>query len=323
MLALQEGLRCVDLNEVAVFAKVVECESFSEAARQLGLPKSTVSRRISALEDSLGIRLLQRTTRSLHLTDAGHSYYQQISSALSVLQEAAENVQELDILPRGKVRITAPADLGSSGLAEVMAKFVDKYPEIDVEAILTNRYVDLVGEGVDLAIRAGKLKDSSLIARKITAKTGFILVASPEYLKRAGTPQSPEELKEHSCVIFRRENTWCIDGAERRAVVEVSGSISADDYGFVRGAARGGAGIACIPAPTVFFDLAVGRLVRILPDWGGIESHLHLVYPSARHLSRRVIVLRDFLVEHLAAYLSLGGCPKPCTEKHPLDEAAE
>jgi DNA-binding transcriptional LysR family regulator len=192
----------IDLNQVATFVKVVESGSFTAAAAALGLPKSSVSRGVGRLEDSLGVRLLQRTTRKLHLTEAGRGYFQQARVALGGLHEANAVVADLGQEPHGTVRITTPADSGDGLFANLIAGFVALHPRIRVEVSLTGRRVDLVAEGFDLAVRAGPLDDSSLVARRVAA-TDLRLYAAPSYLERRGRPRRLADLAAHDCLALR------------------------------------------------------------------------------------------------------------------------
>src|SRR5262245_19114285 len=190
----------MDLNRISLFVAVVEARSFSAAARTLGVPKSSVSRGVAQLESDLGVRLLQRTTRALHLTDAGHAYFDQVSRALAAVGEATAQVSDMQGSARGVVRLTAPTDMPA--LAALLARFVELHPEIHVETVITARHVDLVEEGIDLAVRAGKLRDSSLIARR-AGRDVMALFASPRYLKRNPPPRRVRDLAEHQCLMFR------------------------------------------------------------------------------------------------------------------------
>lgn len=290
----------MDLEGVEVFVKVVEAGSFTEAGKQLGLPKSTVSRRISRLEDTLGVRLLQRTTRKLALTDAGTAYFERVAPALHSVRAADVEVGEMQSTPRGNVRVTAPFDFGTSFLADIATQFVDSHPEIRVDVSLTDQMIDLIAEGYDLAFRGGKLEDSSLVARPVGRGKSW-LVASPSYLAERGAPETPEELENHECVLFRSadgQSRWALEGPEgATSTVAVSGRVNADEYGFVKSVVLTGRGIGCIPWLLCSRDLAGGRLVRVLPGWGAPGGQMHLVYPSARYLPQRVVLFRDFVLE--------------------------
>ncbi len=290
--------RPIDLSKTSLFVRVVQTGSFTAAAKALELPKSSVSRGVVALEEELGVRLLHRTTRRLQLTAAGRSYYERASRALEELADAGAVVADLDKAPRGVVRVTAPVDLGTWVLAPVIANFIRTYPLIRIDLSLTSRTVDMVEEGFDLAVRAGKLRDSSLVARRL-GPTDFGLFASPAYVRRKGLPRSVEELAKHDCILFRASSgttTWTFHGPDGIEHVEVSGPISVDDFVFVRQAALAGAGIAHLPSFHCRIEIEKGRLVPILPDRVTRLGALHLVYPSSRHLPHRVALFRDHIV---------------------------
>jgi DNA-binding transcriptional LysR family regulator len=290
-----------DLNRVSVFVRVVDSGSFTAAAAALGLPKSSVSRSVARLEQELGVRLLQRTTRTLHLTDAGHAYYDRVSRALGGLEEAQAAVSDMQATPRGLVRVTAPIDLGVSMISGLVARFVRQHPEIHVELVLTGRFLNLVDEGIDLAVRAGKLDDSSLVARKVGTLEARLL-ASPAYLKRRGAPRTVADLARQDCVLFRGrrgEASWELAGPKGIERVDVSGTVSADDLAFVRQLLLAGVGIGLVPWTTCAEDIDRGRLVRVLPEYASPGGPLHIVYPSTRYVPQRVVLLRDFLVQGL------------------------
>jgi DNA-binding transcriptional LysR family regulator len=297
----------MDLNHVAVFARVVELESFTAAAKQLGLPKSSVSRTVSRLEDELGVRLLQRTTRKLHLTEAGQAFYERARVALAGLAEAASAATNMSAEPRGTVRLSAPADIGVMNLAELVARFLRKYPLVQIEISISSRYVDLVAEGFDLALRAGKLADSSLVARKIGSDQ-LGLFASPSYLRRRGRPKTPAELANHDCVLFRGTNgksEWRLTGPRGEERVTVRGPLNVDELSFVQQAVTAGVGIALLPMIAVRLAAARGPLplpVRVLPEYSVGGSGLNVVSPSARFQSASVAAFRDFLVAELTAF---------------------
>ena len=293
----------VDLNRVAVFLRVVELQSFTAAAEALGLPKSSVSRSVARLEEELGVQLLQRTTRTVQLTDAGRLYFDESSRALSALDEARERLSQLDSRPQGAVRITAPVDLGALVLATLASRFVRRTPGITLEFILTGRIVNLVEEGVDLAVRAGPLRDSSLIARRVNGLEAW-LFASPAYLDARGTPSSLADLAGHDCVLFRPkrgQGEWTLIGPGGQTRVTVRGPIAADDFTFLREAVLAGAGIGLLPAVQCEQDVARGRLVRLLPGYSGPSAPLHVVWPASRHVPKRVVLVREWLVKSLGA----------------------
>jgi len=293
----------VDLNRVAVFLRVVELQSFTAAAEALGLPKSSVSRSVARLEEELGVQLLQRTTRAVQLTDAGRLYFEESSRALSALEEARERLSQLDSRPQGAVRVTAPVDLGALVLAALATRFVRRTPGITLEFLLTGRIVNLVEEGVDLAVRAGPLRDSSLIARRVNGLEAW-LFASPAYLDARGTPSALTDLASHDCVLFRPkrgQGEWTLIGPAGQTRLTVRGPVAADDFTFLREAVLAGAGIGLLPAVQCEQDVARGRLVRLLPSYSGPSAPLHVVWPASRHVPKRVVLVREWLVKSLGA----------------------
>lgn len=294
----------LDLNEIAAFATVVEEGGFTAAAKKLGVPKSTVSRRVARLEDELGVRLLQRTTRKLGLTELGESYYQRVSQALRSLDQAQDELTEAQDRPRGLLRITAPPDFGIAYLGELVAAFNEQYPEVSVWVELSGRMVDLVAEGFDLALRAGVLRDSSLVARRIAAADGW-LVASPGYLSKHGAPQTVDELLEHRCVVYERSGELRgleLEGPDGVVTLSIRGRVSGNDFGFLRRALLSGAGIGLLPGFLCKDDLAAGTLARVLPDYKLPGGVFYLVYPSARHLPAKARAFRDFVLSWFATH---------------------
>jgi len=295
-----------DLNDILVFVKVIQEESFTRASVALNLPRSSVSRKVARLEDELGARLLQRTTRKLSLTEAGRLYYERCVRAVMDLKEAEQAVLDQQATPRGRVRVTAPVELGTGHiLTPLILEFLETYPEVQIDLDLTNRYVDLIAEGYDLAIRAGVLSDSALIAKHLISTT-WVLVASPEYLEERGTPLVPGDLTAHDCVIFGAQNvdtTWTLEGPNGATTVRVRGRLTVNDLSVVTAAAAAGVGIARVPSPFHQQELRRGRLVQVLPEYTPGAGSLYAVYPSARHLSPKVRVFVDFLVLRLRELL--------------------
>ncbi|HXC51473.1 MAG TPA: LysR family transcriptional regulator [Candidatus Limnocylindrales bacterium] len=297
-------MRTIDLNQVRLFVRVVDAGSFTAAARAVGLPKSSVSRAVSALERELGIRLIQRTTRRVQATDAGRTYYETVSRALSGIDDASEAVAELKDVPRGTVRITAPADSGHTLLADTVVRFAQSYPEVRIDVSLTQRVVEMVHEGFDLAIRIGKLADSGLVARRM----GFVhagLFASKTYLERKPRPRSIADLAEHECILFRSAGptVWELVGPSGPESVEVHGALSADDHHMVRDAAAEGQGIALLPIFMCSGQTGDSDLVRVLPMHTTAGVPIHLIHPSAHFIPKRVTLLRDQLLEDIPRLL--------------------
>jgi DNA-binding transcriptional LysR family regulator len=297
--------RTVDFNRIAVFVRVVEDRGFTAAARALGLPKSSISRSVALLEASLGVRLLHRSTRSVTLTEAGTAFYERASRGLAGVEEAAAVVTDLQAVVRGTIRVTAPVDMGVSMLEPAIARFARRHPAVHFDVVLTGRVVDLVEEGFDLALRAGPLRDGSLIARKIWSVESA-LHASPRYLARAGVPATTGDLLAHRCVVFRPgggSSGWKLKGPSGEEVVNVKGPVTVDELSFARRSVLAGVGIGLLPMFLCARDVERGRLVRVLPDHVAPGPPLHLVYPSARYLPHRVGVFRDFLIEALGHQL--------------------
>jgi DNA-binding transcriptional LysR family regulator len=296
----------MDLNHVAVFARVVELASFTAAAKLLGLPKSSVSRAVTRLEEELGVRLLQRTTRQLHLTEAGQLYYERARGALSSLDEAASAASTLSAEPRGIVRVTAPGNIGAFDLAELLARFSRQYPLVHVELSMSSRIVDLVAEGFDLALRAGRMADSTLTFRRIgTDSLG--LFASRNYLRRRGRPKTIADLAQHDCVLFRGRNgkaEWHVTGPHGQEVVTVRGPVNADEMSFLIQATTSGLGIALLPRVAVRLSskaAGVAAPVHLFPDYQAPGGELNLVMPTTRLQPASVVALRDFLLKEMTA----------------------
>jgi DNA-binding transcriptional LysR family regulator len=291
----------MDLNRVSIFVRVVNEGGFSAAARALGLPKSSVSRAVALLEEQLGVRLLQRSTRKVRLTGAGTAFYEGASRGISGLEEAAAAVSDMQSALRGLIRITAPGDAGVWLLEPLISRFVLEHPGVHVETVLTGRVVDLVEEGFDLAVRASRTLDPSLIARRLKSpEVG--LFAAPAYLARRGTPARVTDLAEHDCVLFRAvrgRTEWTLIGPGGPETVEVSGSIGSDDFAYVRAALLSGVGIGLLPSFLCPRGADGEVLQRLLPAYLAPTPPLNLVYPSARYLPHRVGVFRDYLVAAL------------------------
>lgn len=297
----------MDYNDVPLFVTVVEAGSFTAAAEALGREKSSVSRSIARLEDDLGVRLLQRSTRRLSLTDAGQAFYERVRGAVNGVEEAASAVQELGAEPRGIVRATAPPDMDALGLPEILAEFSATYPKIHVELVLTSRAVDLVGEGFDLALRGGKLADSGLIARRAGA-TVHAIFGSAAYFARHGRPKVLADLASHPCVLFRARggrSTWTLTGPNGDESVDVSGPLSVDNLAFAARAVIAGLGLALLPAPLVH-GFGHGGLEVVLPEYRLEGTALYVVLPSSAFVPTRVAILSDFLVLRLSERILRG-----------------
>jgi DNA-binding transcriptional LysR family regulator len=293
----------VDLNDVATFVRVAQGGGFTAAAKGLGVPKSTVSRAVARLEGALGVRLVHRTTRALALTDAGRAYFERVRGAVAGLADASADVVDMGTEPRGTIRITAPVDLGQMLLADVIARFVEEYPQVEFDVSLTARVVDLVAEGFDMALRASPLHDSSLVVRKLgSADLG--LYASRGHLRAHGTPDRVADLASHAFIGFRPMSSsngtpLALTGPDGPEHVEAHPGIVVDDLLLVHRLIAAGAGVGMLP---LFFSRACAThrekddLVRILPHHVVRSGSLSLVAPSSRQEPRRVKLFREFLV---------------------------
>jgi DNA-binding transcriptional LysR family regulator len=294
-------LRTMNLRHVQVFVRVADEGGFTAAARALGVPKSAVSAAVARLEEELGARLLHRSSRRVVLTEAGAALHRQARPALRALDEAEAAVLETQTALRGSVRITAPVEVGTRLLEPHLTRFLARHPGVSVDVVLTTRVIDLATEGFDLAIRGGPVRDPSLVARPLRAEDAG-LFAAPSYLAARGQPRRVRDLAAHDCVVHRPtagRATWTLIGPRGPERVEVTARLGADHFAFIVRAVASGAGIGLLPLFLCDTEVARGDLVRVLPRHAMRGTRLHLVYPSARYLPRRVAALRDFLLDTL------------------------
>ena len=290
-----------DLNELAVFTYVVEHGGFTAAAEATQLPKSNISRRIASLEERLGVRLLERTTRKVHVTEIGDIYYRHCRRMLDEADDADLYVEQAMEIPRGTLRVSATVNVGQHLLAPMAAEFISQYPEVQFELIWTNRLIDVIDEGFDLTIRIGALQDSSLVARRL-GQWRLFLYASAEYLKARGTPQNPEDLQDHDCLVMsdmRASNQWMLSKGGITEQVVLTPRASVNDFDTLRRMVADGGGIAILPNYMHFGDYH-SRLVRVLDDWTGRLTELHAIFPSHRGATPKVRAFLDFLIVRLA-----------------------
>lgn len=290
------------LTALAVFRQVVERGSFAAAARYLKLSAAAVSKNIGELEAHLAVRLLNRTTRSMSLTEAGQRYYEQVSRILDDLQQADSSLGELQATPSGTLRVSAPMSFSLVCLADAIPRFLARYPELTLDLQLDDRRVDMIAEGFDLAVRGSdRLEDSSLVARPLLTLR-HVLCAAPQYLRRHGTPQVPEDLQALECVQFSlsgHAREWVFQRGEQVRRLEVCGRYSVNSSLALCAALRAGHGISLVPEIYVRDDLAQGRLQPLLEDWQMMQTQLYAIYPSRRQLQAKVRVFIDFLLEEL------------------------
>ena len=281
------------------FVRVAETGSFSEAARRLGLSKSMISRQVSSLEAELGVRLLHRTTRSLSPTEAGRAYLERCQRILADLDEANLLVSQLQTTPRGRLRVSAPLSFGIGHLSSALPGFLTRYPEIELDMNMTDRHVDLVEEGWDVAVRIGRLADSSLICRRL-APIRRLAAASPSYLERRGAPLIPLDLEGHDCLTHSGmvSSEWRFVTPEGQPLqVTVRGRFHADNGDVLRDMAVAGVGIVMLPTFFLGDDIRAGRLVPLLESYIPLDVSLNAVYPHGRHLSPKVRAFVDYLAE--------------------------
>jgi DNA-binding transcriptional LysR family regulator len=264
------------LNDMALFVEVARAKSFRKAAEALGMPNSTLSRRISELEKAIGLRLLHRTTRKIELTEAGQLYYPRSKRIVDEARLAHEQLGEMLEQPSGVIRVSLPVDLGTLYLTPIIADFARNYPGITFEFDLTPRRVDLVTEPFDVAIRIGKLEDSGLIARLIGRHSRY-LYASPGYIEASGEPAEPADLSGRECICMPRSLSWTLHRGTETIDVRVSGRFTLNSVGMISALAVNHQGIALLPEKIVAQDLAEGRLRRILPDWQGSAVNIYAV----------------------------------------------
>lgn len=289
----------MDLNETLAFVAVVRARSFTAAGARLGVPKSTLSRQVSRLEERLGARLLQRTTRKLSLTEMGEAYFQRCARAIEDIEEAERVAHDVAGEPRGTLKVSVPFDFARDFLAAWMPELRARYPELELVFVMTQARVDLVAEGIDVALRGGALPDAGFVARRL-AKSELGLYASAAYLKRRGVPRTLEELKGHDCILFGLASGMRLEGPDGPVELKARAWLTANEFGFLREQVRAGLGIGLLVSPLIGDERQLEGLTRVLPDYGVSEGGLYAVYPSRHHLSPKVRVFVDFLVEKLS-----------------------
>lgn len=274
----------MDLDAIAVFVKVIETGSFSAAARRLAMPKATVSAKVARLEKHLRVSLIQRTTRKLRVTEAGEQYFRYCAQAIRTVELAEASLQSASGKPSGLLKVTAPVDLGHTLLPRIAHAYAERYPDVSVELVVANRVVDLVAEGIDLAIRSSRaLKDSALIARRFF-EMGSNLWAAPRYLRRLGEPAHPRDLQGAAFVGFLARSSVTLTNGKSEVEVPMTGRIRADDFETVKSLLLLGAGIAWLPDFLAEDAAAAGALVPVLPQWRPKDRAVfHFVYAGRRY----------------------------------------
>lgn len=285
------------LNDMALFVEVAHARSFRGAADVTGVPNSTLSRRISALEKAIGLRLLHRTTRKVELTEAGQLYYERSRRIVDEARIAHEQLSEMLAQPSGVLRASLPVDFATIYMAPLVAEFARRYPGITFDFDLTPRRVDLVAEPFDVAIRMGEQSDSNLIAR-LLARLSVQAYASPGYLKVSSAPQHPSELSQHECLGFAKAAKWELHRAGEMVQVDVGGRFMVNSVGMFRRLATLDMGIVLLPVEIVADDVAAGRLQRVLPEWEGKPTPVYAL-TETRLLPAKVQRFIEFLQERL------------------------
>ena len=291
---------------ISEFVYVAEHESFTRAAKELGISTAQVSRQISALEKRLNIKLLYRTTRKVSLTEEGRVFYQHCRGVLDGLDAAEQAVSNLQAKPQGRIKLTAPVTYGEQQLLPLINDFMVQYSDIEVTAFLSNQKIDLIDGGYDLAIRIGKLSDSTMMAKKLSRRTNFVC-AAPAYLEKYGTPHALSELSQHNCLLGTRDYWHFIDfkeidsekNADKEKNLRVSGTVQYNSGHSLVDAALKGLGIVQLPDYYVQQYLASGELVSLLDNYREPEESIWAIYPHNRHLSPKIRLLVDYLAERL------------------------
>ena len=287
---------------ISEFVYVAEYESFTRAAKELGVSTAQVSRQISALEKRLNIKLLYRTTRKVSLTEEGRVFYQHCRGVLDGLDAAEQAVSNLQAKPQGRIKLTAPVTYGEQQLLPLVNDFMVQYSDIEVTAFLSNQKIDLIDGGYDLAIRIGKLSDSTMMAKKLSRRTNFVC-AAPTYLEKYGIPHALSELSQHNCLLGTRDYWHFIENgknADKEKNLRVSGTVQYNSGHSLVDAALKGLGIVQLPDYYVQQYLASGELVSLLDNYREPEESIWAIYPHNRHLSPKIRLLVDYLAERLA-----------------------
>ena len=287
----------IDLNEIFCFTSVAESGSFSLAAKNTGVPKSTLSRKVSDLEKRLGVSLLRRNTRHVRLTDTGMEYLKNCKRAIAELELGATLASRSAETVSGRLRVVAPHDIGITYLAGVVSEFLKAHPGVEFDFILHDRLIDLIDERVDIAVRAGIQEDSSLKAIRIGVSE-FQLYASPEHLRKHGEPATPKELDQHRCIVFKNlhpDGCWPLSSGNSRVKVRTTLRISCDSLNMAKYLAIRGAGIALIPVFLGHEEVQRNQLVRVLKNWGTEREPVYAVYPDQSHVPLKTKVFLDYL----------------------------
>lgn len=289
-----------DLERMAIFARVVEAKSFSAAARRLGMSKSLVSKHVTRLEQALDARLLNRTTRTMSVTEIGAVFYEHCARIVEEMEEAKLAVSRLRSEPRGTLRVSASVAFGTLHVAPALATFLARYPELSIDMTITDRFVDLADEGYDVALRIAKDPGQNLVARKLAAVHRKVC-ATPEYFAAHGIPRTPRALADHNCLTYTHLHEWHFRGPEGELSVPATGNLRLNDDEALSQAVLGGLGLAMLPTFIVGKELQAARLQAVLSEYVPLERDIYAVYLPNRHLSPKVRVFIDFLLERFGS----------------------
>ncbi len=286
------------ISDFDIFARVARTGNMSAAGREMGLSPAVVSKRISLLEERLGARLFQRTTRQLTLTETGEGYFKRVVDILSLVAEADDFVSRRNTNPRGALKVTAPTSFSRFHVAPYLPKFLERYPEIQLDFHLTDNFVDIIRDGFDVAIRIGELEDSSLVARKLSPDTR-VIVAAPSYLDKHGMPKSLADLENHNCLSAGAQEAWSVEGPDGQQHVRVKGNIRSNSAELIRETLLSGLGLGLRGTWEIGPEIKSGALKVVLPQYrGSSKMAIYAVYPSRDFMPAKVNAFLEFLGEH-------------------------
>lgn len=292
----------MNLNDIKVFIDVVEAGSFAGASKTLGMPSTTVSRKVQMLEAGLGVKLLHRSTRKLSLTEEGDHYFHLCQQHLLALEEANDVIRQAQLKPKGKIRITSPLDFSIHYVQPWIIEFLQQYPEISIELDTSDDYVNMVEDRIDVAFRSGKLQDSSLIARRIGPKQN-VCCASPAFLSSIPAINQPEDLERVNCIVFGKSSAgsqWHFTKEKQSFHVSVSGTYATNSIGLVIDSALAGLGVAYAPIALINPYLMNGQLVQVLADYDTPRSNMFVIYQSHRYMAKPIRLFIDHVMDKVA-----------------------
>lgn len=287
----------MDVQEMRVFARVASLQNFSAAAAELGMTPGNVSKRLQGLEDSLGVRLFDRSTRKIRITEEGEILLEYVARVLRDVDDAETAVRSSGLVPKGTLHVSAPASLGRRHIRPGICEFLELYPDVTIDLSLTDRLVNLIDEGFDVAIRTGALPDSQLIAKRLAPDQYFVL-ASPSYLEEHGEPKTPQQLSKYNCLVLGEHSQWTLSRADEQISVRVSGTLTSNSAEMVHEAAVRGLGIIRTSLLKAHDDIEAGRLIRVLPDYDVAgTAAIWAIYASSRHVPPKLRVFLDFFAK--------------------------